>query len=280
MASVGAHMRAAMAEPHGIAGTHVLVVHPTRVGGPIAPMPVRIGVIVPICARVRRTSRSATGTATSAVSPGRERRSSASEGVGAADITSGRAEAIKRTMRRYTYLSCTFLRRAFNAPFRRKLALAEIMAGYGKSGVRTPAPRENDGPLVGTTVRLSGLQPQRRQSVTFSNGVHDRPWLHRSVPALTYANGDAHAPRAPATAVAGARKIATEFPPDILIVAMSMAIVSAIDPHIAPATPVLPSDAVTSRCVGMATVLGLADAPLAALVGDGGRGAIRATERR
>jgi hypothetical protein len=77
---------------------------------------------------------------------------------------------------------------------------------------------------------------------------------------------------APATAVAGACKIATEFPPNVLIVAMSMAIVSAIDPHVPPTAPVMPRDAVTSRCARMATVLGLADAPLAVLVGGGGRG--------
>src|SRR5687768_6603572 len=54
VASIGACIGAAVPQSYGIAGTHMLVVHPTRIAGAVAPMPVRIGVMVAVRACVCR----------------------------------------------------------------------------------------------------------------------------------------------------------------------------------------------------------------------------------
>jgi hypothetical protein len=85
----------------------------------------------------------------------------------------------------------------------------------------------------------------------------------------------------PATAVcAAACKISAELPPHVLIMAISMTIVGAINPNIPPAMAIMPRGAVTSRCVCMAAVPGFPDAPLATLVRDGGRGLCLLGNRR
>jgi hypothetical protein len=79
--------------------------------------------------------------------------------------------------------------------------------------------------------------------------------------------------RTPATAIrTAAREVAAEFPADVLIVAIAMAIVGAIYPDVAPAMAMMPHGAMASRCVCMAAVPGFADAPLASLAGSRGRG--------
>ena len=153
MASVGAHRRAEMTVPNRIAGPHMLVVDPARVSGAIAPMPVRIGAIVPVCARVRRSveigdvngHRRGSHRAGAEIERERRRRR--------ADITSGNAKATKRTMRRILTSPAPSTRhqRAVDLT-----TLAETMAGYGKAAVRTPAPEKNGAPLVGTAVETSG----------------------------------------------------------------------------------------------------------------------------